>query len=236
MTREEREKAIKEFQKIVELAEWVDRSTADIVSVDLIKCAIEALQNEQNAYKEGYDACKRIMAREKQFNSYCPICMSKLETLDDVISRTDLIKHITKDRDKYDVDKNYGRELWERYCVYNTVISDIEKFPSVNAKTNQMAKNNDNESTVTGKLISKQDVLNTIDSYIENDMGGLLGLKLFIIGLPSVNAVYCKNAISRQMVLDLLKFLRNKNVSVYEYDKWILGLPLVNAINNQEEK
>ena len=36
------------------------------------------------------------------------------------------------------------------------------------------------------------------------------------------------SCISRHDVLDTLKVLRNKGISVYEYDKWILGLPSVN--------
>ena len=31
--------------------------------------------------------------------------------------------------------------------------------------------------------------------------------------------------VSRQGVLNILKTLRNHNISVYEYDKWILGMP-----------
>lgn len=57
---------------------------------EALTMAINALQAEQNAYKEGYDACKRIMAREKQFNSYCPRCMGKLETCEDCVSRQEV--------------------------------------------------------------------------------------------------------------------------------------------------
>lgn len=31
--------------------------------------------------------------------------------------------------------------------------------------------------------------------------------------------------ISRQVVIDTLKLLRDKNISVYEYEKYILGIP-----------
>ena len=38
----------------------------------------------------------------------------------------------------------------------------------------------------------------------------------------------CEDCVSRKDVLDILKTLRNRNISVYEYEKYILGMQSVN--------
>ena len=96
-----------------------------------IQMAIKAMQTElleveaakeQKAYNEGFNACKRIMAREKQFNSYCPNCMGKLEPCEDAISRKSVI------------DVIYANAVCEN--EYNLTSSRIKKaveeLPSVN--------------------------------------------------------------------------------------------------------
>ena len=97
--------------------------------------AIEALQTEQNAYKEGYDACKRIMAREKQFNSYCPKCMGKLEPCEDAISRSELLKAIdTWDKFGFEHTGCFVREPKDdfvTYVHYDDVVKCIKGMPSV---------------------------------------------------------------------------------------------------------
>jgi NADH pyrophosphatase NudC (nudix superfamily) len=70
--------AIDRIQKILDYMESLNADEEEFKDIEALRMAIKALQTEQNAYKEGYDACKRIMAREKNFNHYCPNCGKKM--------------------------------------------------------------------------------------------------------------------------------------------------------------
>ena len=89
MTREE---AISELKtRYLTMSQCLDKEELHKAN-EAIDLAIEALQTEpleveaaklQSAYNEGLNAYKRIMAREKQFNSYCQKCRRKLEPCED---------------------------------------------------------------------------------------------------------------------------------------------------------
>ena len=146
--------------------------------VDKMQKICEIIGDEQtNDYKEGYEACKRIMAREEQFKSYCPKCMGKLEPCEDAVSRRaviDIIHHYKNDRDSQLSDLSDG----------------VCNLPSVNPILKESSENFNNDtndkSMLNEDLISRQAVLDTIDSYIAHHMG-LLDLKLYVTELPSVN-------------------------------------------------